>query len=497
MGIRDLSVGGWTPMVAGILGVFGLAAIGVVLFATRSHNPPEPIQQSVGALSPECASWDAALPPGLRKASERWFETGSQDEVRARLIIDAATDRLIPGQQRDELLSVGAKPHASDGVIRLLLEEKTRDYPVYESVDTIEKLVDNFRHAALACMEPGQTVIIVEGLPDVSGFYKTANGNVAVSGFATHGYASLANIGRCFVNDDGHPFETKAVVSAGTEEFSFRDLGSADALVEYLGVDYVSEQLGDEFLETSEGIVTAQAGLFITVDVGISGSGDAFATVVGEIVKGDSEYGVSPSFVTHVYEPALYHENAEVIVHAERVPEVDNAFGGIAVFSSTSYNERNYLPWTDADWRGSPLYGYTITVLCTAPADFEAPPDTTTTTTTTTVPTTSDSVLTANFGDHDYSFTFTGAPGEVCDPDQNGFFVVNVSGFDEDGRAVELHIEGSSLNGVGSGELRVGELRADYVDLTVDGSTMSGTGLFVDFSDSDGVPFQGSFSVTC
>ena len=44
--------------------------------------------------------------------------------------------------------------------------------------------------------------------------------------------------------------------------------------------------------------------------------------------------------------------------------ETDNEWAGIAIFSSTSYNLRDYFPFTEVMWEGAPLYPFQVTVFC-------------------------------------------------------------------------------------------------------------------------------------
>lgn len=203
----------------------------------------------------------------------------------------------------------------------------------------VEQRIRQDKLDLVRCLAPGEVVVVVEGLPAVSHLYRSAAGNLAVSGFgATAGPDPdiVSDVGRCYVNSNGAAFQTKVVETLA---------GS------------ISPRGGDEAI--------AQ---FITVDVGITLSGSPFAAVVRQQGQVSDAGAGSPTLalmgVTHNYEPAEYRSNAIINVDTPAAPPGSPEFHGVAVFSSTSYNNREYSPYTDFEWPGSPKYNFTITVLC-------------------------------------------------------------------------------------------------------------------------------------
>jgi FAD/FMN-containing dehydrogenase len=135
-------------------------------------------------------------------------------------------------------------------------------------------------------------------------------------------------IGRCFVDDD-NVFMTKAIHSGMLEDGAEGKAGSA---------------------------------VLTTIDVAVTGSGEPLASVVREI---GAAGGAAAFFIpTHVYNPGNRLGNFEV---AFEVWDKNN-WTGMAKIKSTSmtetYNNRDYSPWTGAEWLGSPNYAFTVTLFC-------------------------------------------------------------------------------------------------------------------------------------
>lgn len=193
------------------------------------------------------------------------------------------------------------------------------------------------------CMREGEATYVVVGLPDVSGVYSSRDGNLALEGFSFDERAGFEPIGRCFV-DPTHVFRSKGVYSTG--QFTQRN----DAGVEVLS-------------GSSE---------LITVDIGRTGGGGPYAAVVAEsLTTGGDESSRGDSFnpdfavslVTHNYNPGQ-----DGAVAASFSVWDEERWTGVATFKSTgeahTYNNRDYIPWTDSDSRTAPNYSFTIALFC-------------------------------------------------------------------------------------------------------------------------------------
>ncbi len=185
------------------------------------------------------------------------------------------------------------------------------------------------------CVAEGETKVIVNGLPDVSGVYSTTGGNVSLEGWSLGDNEFFVNVGRCYL-DDSHVFTTKAI--------------------------QVSDTVSELAEDGSDAVV---GGEFITVHFGMTGEGGPFAAVTREellsIETTEGDGAVLPSMglsrVTHNYSPH---------VDVTMVPGVfdPETFKGAFAFGSQAYNDRDFQPWTDAPWNGTPDYLFEILVFC-------------------------------------------------------------------------------------------------------------------------------------
>lgn len=181
------------------------------------------------------------------------------------------------------------------------------------------------------CIAAGETVMVVTGLPLVSGVYESRGGASGVEGWSLDDRARFEPIGRCFV-DPVHVFTTKIV--------------------------HADFDVDDQRQDDNDGSVGSQYSVLTTVQVGMSGEGGPFAAVVREesFIQ-DDDSTIAASVVSHNYEPTQ-DVNVDYGIWDEET------LTGIATFTSRSYNNREYLPWTDAEWPGTPNYAFTITLVC-------------------------------------------------------------------------------------------------------------------------------------
>lgn len=174
------------------------------------------------------------------------------------------------------------------------------------------------------CLAEGETVMVVQGLPGVSGVYATREGNVSVEGWSLDEGASDQPIGRCFV-DPSTTFKTKAVATVLTGEGQ---------------------------------------GKLITIDVGRTGEGGPYAAVVGELGGlGDlAGAGLAAFEVTHNYNPGSGFVKMDPVIWDE------SNWTGVATFTPTdeaeTYNDRLYSPWTNTQYLGQPNHDFTIVLIC-------------------------------------------------------------------------------------------------------------------------------------
>lgn len=182
----------------------------------------------------------------------------------------------------------------------------------YISVDDVVKAYDE-------CLQAGDSVFIVQGLPQVSGIYRSTAGNMALESFSFAEGAQNQPIGRCFV-DKEHIFKSKAVVAQGTA--------------------------------------------LTTIDVGVTGQGGPYAAVVREsIVTTGEDSSATASLVTHNYNPG----QPNTVTASFPAWDADS-WTGVAMFLPTeeahTYNERDYSPWTESDDRNAPNYPFVIYLMC-------------------------------------------------------------------------------------------------------------------------------------
>ncbi len=176
------------------------------------------------------------------------------------------------------------------------------------------------------CLAEGETVMIVDGLPGVSGVYASRQGNVSVEGWSLGPGGDAQTIGRCFV-DAENIFRTKVVASATADDGSETDV-------------------------------------LITVDVGLTGGGP-FAAVVGEVgtLRAAGGQAAATFKVSHNYNPGSGFVAMKGVVW-----DADN-FTGVATFTPTNgaevYNNRDFSPWTDTQYLGQPNYDdFAIILYC-------------------------------------------------------------------------------------------------------------------------------------
>ncbi len=196
------------------------------------------------------------------------------------------------------------------------------DHNLVDGYEGLGPLIQELEEGSVSGSCGGQTVMIVEGLPEVSGVYASSKGNLAIEGWSLDEGGYDQTVGRCYVDQD-HQFRTKIVHSGSLE--------------------------GDE-----EG-----GGVLTTIDVAITGGGD-FAAAVREVGRVD---GTALFDVTHNYNPGSGAVKALFDVWDE-----DN-WTGVAIFESTgeaeTYNNRDFSPWTDTQYQGQPNYSFTVILICT------------------------------------------------------------------------------------------------------------------------------------
>ncbi|MCP3976731.1 MAG: hypothetical protein GY720_19775 [bacterium] len=209
-----------------------------------------------------------------------------------------------------------------------------------ESPDLLDDMIAAAKHGvtdADSCpaVRQGETVLIVEGLPGVSGAYSSRQGNLSLEGWTLDEASFDQPVNRCFVDSD-HVFRTKAVHAEILDE------------------------------SNKSGRVT-DAGSLTTIDVGVTGGGGAFAAVVFEIGTVENEYSASEPVALYV-PTHNYNPGQDGAMKVEFDVWDKNNWTGVATFTSTAeaetYNNRDYSPWTDAQWLGSPNYAFTITLIC-------------------------------------------------------------------------------------------------------------------------------------
>ncbi len=207
------------------------------------------------------------------------------------------------------------------------------------------------------CMPTGDTVLIVQGLPNVSEVY-SRSGAVGrqlsyVDGFSFDEGAATEPLDRCFI-DAEEIFKTTGVwffsANMQTLRSAFGVEGSEDLLDELNIAD------NDEL----------SIGVAVTIDVGVTGQGGPYAAVVSQAVAGvedSSQVAMSGGAVQVNYNPG---QNGAIDWQIYSYDE--ETWTGIAVFSSTdkanTYNDREYSPYTDVSWVGDPNYAFKIALLC-------------------------------------------------------------------------------------------------------------------------------------
>lgn len=187
------------------------------------------------------------------------------------------------------------------------------------------------------CMEEGEVIIAVDGLPGVDGIWSSVEDRMALEGWSLDEGASTQPIGRCFI-DSKNVYKTKAVVSGTLTE-------SKDA----------------------EGNVIPSLNVLTTIDVGVTGGGP-YAAVVREVSTAtqtdpeeDDFSAVGAWVVTHNYLAG----SGTVVATPLRETE---DWKGLVVFKpgkgAQMYNDREFSPWTDTQYLGTPNYDFTIVLAC-------------------------------------------------------------------------------------------------------------------------------------
>ena len=193
---------------------------------------------------------------------------------------------------------------------------------------TREGMIGVYKHTD-ACLREGEMVMIVEGLPDVSGVYSSRDGNLAIEGWSEEPGGFDQTVGRCYVDQD-HLFRTKIVHSG----FLFDEDGE----------------------ETDHAVLT-------TIDVATTGGGPLAGAVVevGGVATAGG-VGAANFLPTHVYNPGSGAVTASFDVWDK------NNWTGVAEFESKgeteTYNSRDFSPWTDTQYQGSPNHHFRVTLIC-------------------------------------------------------------------------------------------------------------------------------------
>lgn len=204
--------------------------------------------------------------------------------------------------------------------------------PNFRNSLTDDDLVNMF-----VCLEPFEAIVIVEGIPGVSGTIQSNGLHINVHGDSTAAravsvFSAFAEeVGQCNVAGGGSPFHTKFTATVIADESVAPVFGDGDRV--------------------------------LTIDAGVSGGGDPFMAVVVDVLEGP-ETGAAET--THNYVPSLPDANATInveFVAAPPGPRVNQA-AGIARLSSTFHNDRDFFPFTEIFWAGDPIYDGTITIIC-------------------------------------------------------------------------------------------------------------------------------------
>lgn len=165
------------------------------------------------------------------------------------------------------------------------------------------------------CQLVGSAIMIVDGLPEVSGLYAAPTDlgegdGTKVSGF-TASQPAAAVSGRCFVDKDNY---------FNTEVLRWQNAGPDS----------------------------------VSISVGVNGGGPYAA-----VVKADDGQ------VTHDYNPG---QKGSVEFFYDPDTYDANNWTGVAVFKSTAfaetYNLMDFSPWTDVQYPGQPTFDFTITLVC-------------------------------------------------------------------------------------------------------------------------------------
>jgi hypothetical protein len=220
-----------------------------------------------------------------------------------------------------------------------------------------------------ACLEPFETVFVVGGVPVVSGLYRSGRpvmDDPRVSGAVNailfgYGDMTVTGAGIEASNPDGAPVAVFDMQPGrcyvGNQGEAFTTVGEVvhQPLLPRVGWDEDTglPRMGEPW---SEG-----ANALTSISVGVTVSGEPFMDVWRAV--GPGGYGVDRE-VVYQYLPGAYAQNAVITWRSERRARGDNRWAGVASFSSLTYNDRDFSPWSDIYYQGAPAYTMQITLFC-------------------------------------------------------------------------------------------------------------------------------------
>ena len=91
---------------------------------------------------------------------------------------------------------------------------------------------------------------------------------------------------------------------------------------------------------------------------------------VGVSAEGEPHMGIWQAIGTGSDSKVFYHylpnarEKVEIKWNSFRWSRGENDWAGVASFSSVTYNDRDFSPWTSVSYEGSPQFGFQITLFC-------------------------------------------------------------------------------------------------------------------------------------
>jgi len=188
------------------------------------------------------------------------------------------------------------------------------------------------------CLEPGQTVIAVEGLPGVSGLFDSREARMELRGFGPVASGEMVHGQQCFVAGKDQPFQTNAVI-------------------------YKTWEGSDDPAQSSMEPIDLTFAL--TVDVGIT-SGDPQTSVAAVTAHQSISVGDPFPQLTHNYVPGPYRGPLIMSIDSNYQPTADNPWAGSVTVTSIFHNAAEYTPYVPGDnrWTGQGIVDGRITIWC-------------------------------------------------------------------------------------------------------------------------------------